>query len=98
MCPDCSGPSRLPAPRNSRSFIAIFKPGEILLADDGRVTLDASNQATLDMSGGNSPTFNLWQKNCVGIRAERWIRWQARREDVVTLITGAAYGPAVGSP
>jgi HK97 family phage major capsid protein/HK97 family phage prohead protease len=79
-------------------IIAIFKPGEILLADDGRVTLDASNQATLDMSGGNSPTFNLWQKNCVGIRAERWIRWQARREDVVTLITGAAYGPAVGSP
>jgi len=77
--------------------IAIFKPSEIFLADDGRVTLDASNQATLDMGGGSAPTFSLWQKNCVGIRAERWIRWQRRRDDVVSLITGAAYGPGTGA-
>jgi len=78
-------------------IIAIFKPSEILLADDGRVTLDASNQATLDMGGGSTPTFSLWQRNCVGLRAERWIRWQPRRPDVVTLITGAAYGPGSGA-
>lgn len=80
--------------------IVLFQPSEIFLADDGRVTLDASNQATLDMNGGSpaTPTFNLWQRNCVGIRAERWIRWQKRRSDVVAVIDTAAYGPSVGSP
>ncbi len=73
--------------------IVFIQPSEILLADDGRVTLDSSNQATLDMAGGNSPTFNLWQKNCVGIRAERWITWKKRRSAAVQLITGAAYAP-----
>lgn len=81
-------------------YVCILKPSEILLADDGRVALDASNQATLDMAGGSgdSPTFSLWQRNCIGIRAERWITWRARRASAVALISGAAYGPAVGSP
>jgi HK97 family phage major capsid protein len=74
--------------------IVFIKASEILLADDGRVTLDSSNQATLDMAGGNAPTFNLWQKNCIGIRAERWVTWKKRRTDAVQLITGAAYAPA----
>jgi HK97 family phage major capsid protein/HK97 family phage prohead protease len=72
-------------------LIVYLLAGEIFLADDGRVTLDASNQATLDMAGGNSPTFNLWQKNCTGIRAERWIRWQKARAAAVYYHTGAAY-------
>jgi hypothetical protein len=76
--------------------LVIFKPSEIFLADDGRVTLDASNQATLDMGTGGSPatpTFNLWQRNCVGIRAERWITWQKRRASVVAIIDTIAYVP-----
>jgi HK97 family phage major capsid protein len=77
--------------------IVIMKPSEVFIADDGRVTLDSSNQATIDMAGGTSPSFNLWQRNCDGIRAERWIRWQKRRDEAVTLITGAAYGPAAGA-
>jgi hypothetical protein len=80
--------------------VVIFKPSEVFMADDGRVTLDASNQATLDMVGGSpsSPSFNLWQRNCIGIRAERWIRWQKRRDNVVAVINSANYGPSVGSP
>jgi len=80
--------------------IVIFKPSEIFLADDGRVTLDASNQATLDMDGGSpaTATFSLWQNNCVGLRAERWITWAKRRANVVAVIDTASYGPAVGSP
>lgn len=75
--------------------IVIFKPSEIYLADDGRVTLDASREATLDMSGGSTPTFNLWQNNAVGLRAERWIRWQKKRTTgVVAIIDTAAYAPA----
>lgn len=75
--------------------IVIFKPSEIFLADDGRVTLDASREATLDMSGGSTATFNLWQNNCIGLRAERWIRWQKKRDaGVVAIIDTAAYAPA----
>jgi hypothetical protein len=67
--------------------------GEVLLADDGNVSLDASNQATLAMDGGATATFNLWQRNCTAIRAERWIRWQKKRDDAVYYLTGAAYAP-----
>jgi len=74
--------------------IIFVKANEILLADDGDVRLDASNQATLDMAGGNTPAFSLWQQNCIGIRAERFITWKKRRAEAVSLITGAAYAPS----
>ncbi len=73
--------------------LVFMKPSEIFLADDGRVTLDASNQATLDMAGSTTPNFNLWQRNCVGIRAERWIRWQKRNAAAVSVIDTIAYVP-----
>lgn len=73
--------------------LVIFKPSEIFLADDGGVTVDASNQATLDMAGSTSPTFSLWQRNCVGLRAERWITWAKRRSTVVAIIDTIAYVP-----
>jgi HK97 family phage major capsid protein/HK97 family phage prohead protease len=76
--------------------VVIFKPSDILLADDGRVTLDSSNQATLNMNAGSpgTATFSLWQRNCTAIRAERWIKWQKRRANVVAVIDTAAYAPA----
>ncbi len=73
--------------------LVIFKPSEIFLADDGQVSLDASNQATLDMAGSTTPTFSLWQRNCVGLRAERWITWKKRRPTVVAIIDTIAYVP-----
>lgn len=75
--------------------IVIFKPSEIYLADDGRVTLDASREATLDLSGSTNATYSLWQNNAIGLRAERWIRWQKKRATgVVAVIDTAAYAPA----
>lgn len=71
--------------------IIAVKADEVWLADDGQVTLDASNQATLDMAGSTSAVFSLWQRNCTAIRAERWIRWQKRRAAAVQRITSAAY-------
>jgi HK97 family phage major capsid protein len=71
----------------------LVKADEILMADDGRVDLDASNQATLDMAGGSSPTFSLWQKNCIGIRAERGVSWKKRRSAAVAVIDTIAYAP-----
>ena len=74
-------------------YVILVKADEILLADDGNVQLDSSREATLDMNGGTSPTFNLWQRNCIGIRAERGITWVKRRADAIAVITGADYGP-----
>ena len=79
-------------------YMVFIKTDEVWLADDGGVSIDASREATLDMAGGNTPTFNLFQKNCVAIRAERWIRWQKRRSMAVQLISGAAYNPSGSSP
>lgn len=76
-------------------FIIIVKGSEVLKADDGSVALDASREATLDMAGGNSPTFSLFQKNAVAIRAERGITWKRRRDEgSVAIISGAYYGAA----
>lgn len=86
-------------PTNSagESIIALVKPSEILLADDGNVTLDASREATLDMNGGANPVFSLWQRNCVGIRAERYITWAKRRPQAVAYISDANYTTCTSS-
>lgn len=78
--------------------IIIIKGDEVLMADDGGVSLDASREATLDMNGGTTPNFNLFQRNAVAIRAERFITWRKRRADAVAVITGAAYGPTAPTP
>lgn len=77
------------------SIIVMAKASDILLADDGVTVIDASREATLDMAGGSTPVFSLWQKNCVGIRAERWITWKKARAEAVQYISGANYGETV---
>lgn len=71
---------------------------EILLADDGQVVIDASNQASVNMdSAPDSPPtastnmVSLWQMNLTGIRAERWINWLKRRSTAVGFIQNAKY-------
>jgi len=73
---------------------------EIYLADDGSVTLDASEQATIEMSstplGSSSATVassatlpvSMWQTNSVAFRAERYIWWGARRSGAIQWIDG----------
>ena len=91
---EVTGPPAIPA----GSRIILAKASEIMLADDGQVMLDASNQASLQMDSAptNPPTattvmVSLWQMNMVGIRAERFINWTKRRAGAVQYITGAAY-------
>jgi HK97 family phage major capsid protein/HK97 family phage prohead protease len=75
---------------------------EIMLADDGQVVIDASNQASVNMdtapggAGESPPTsgqvlMSLWQYNMTGLRAERWINWLKRRSTVVQFIQNAKY-------
>ena len=89
-----TGPPAIPA----GSRIILVKASEILLADDGGVTLDVSREASIQMDSAptNPPVaatvlVSLWQMNMVGLRAERFINWQRRRVQAVGYITGAAY-------
>jgi HK97 family phage major capsid protein len=73
---------------------------EIWLADDGSVTLDWSDQATIEMSdtpvgsssatvtSNGSPFVNMWQTNSIALRAERFIWWGARRSGAIQWIDG----------
>jgi HK97 family phage major capsid protein len=73
---------------------------EIWLADDGSVTLDASEQATIEMSdtpvgsssttvtSNGSPFVSMWQTNSIALRAERFIWWGARRSGAIQWIDG----------
>jgi HK97 family phage major capsid protein len=73
---------------------------EVFLADDGNVTLDASEQATIEMSdtpaGSSNPTVvasstlpvSMWQTNSVALRAERFIWWGLRRTGAINWIDG----------
>lgn len=59
--------------------IALVKPSEILLADDGGVDFAISNEATIT---NGTETVNLFQNNLSAIRAERYIRWKKVRQAV----------------
>jgi HK97 family phage major capsid protein len=81
--------------------IILVKASEIMLADDGQVMLDASNQASLQMDSAptNPPVaatvlVSLWQMNMVGIRAERYLNWAKRRSGAAQYIDSANYATA----
>jgi len=73
---------------------------EIYLADDGSVTLDASDVASIEMSstpaGSSSTTVaassvnlvSMWQTNSIAFRAERFIWWGPRRSGALQWIDG----------
>jgi HK97 family phage major capsid protein len=73
---------------------------EIFLADDGSVTLDASDVASIEMSdtpaGSSNPTVvasgtnlvSMWQTNSIAFRAERFIWWGPRRSGAAQWIDG----------
>ena len=66
--------------------IALIKPSELYLADDGAVEIAFSDQATINMgTDAEQVLVNLWQQNMTAIRAERHITWAKRR------VTAAAY-------
>jgi HK97 family phage major capsid protein len=79
----------------STNVIAL-QPQLILFADDGGVTIDASREASLQMdSAPASPAdattvyVSLWQTNCVGLRAERFVNWKRVGTNSVKYLTAA---------
>ena len=78
--------------------IILMLPNQILLADDGQVTLDASREASLQMdTAPDSPAtastvpISMFQQNMVALRAERYINWVKARSTSVAFIQNAKY-------
>jgi len=83
---------------NVGNRIVLVHAPSILFADDGGVSVDVSREASLQMdSAPTDPTdattvlVSLWQRNLVGLRAERYITWLRARTGSVRIITGVAY-------
>ena len=83
---------------NVGNRIVLLHAPSILYADDGGVSVDVSREASLQMdSAPTDPTdattvmVSLWQRNLIGLRAERFITWVRARTGSVRLITGVAY-------
>jgi HK97 family phage major capsid protein/HK97 family phage prohead protease len=80
------------------SRIILVDASQILLADDGGVTVDMSNEASLQMDStpDSPPTastnfVSLWQTNMTAFRIERYINWALRHTGAVGYINGALY-------
>lgn len=80
--------------------IVAVKASEVYLADDGVVTVDASDQASVEMvtsssqsaiSGTGASLVSLWQTGAIGLMATREITWKMRRSTAVAYISPAAY-------
>ena len=50
----------------------------------------------IDMAGGDTPNFSLFQKDCRALRSERLFGFRVLRSSAVASISGAAY--VIGSP
>lgn len=86
----------------TNSIVAV-KAGDIYLADDGNVTIDASDQASVEMldaslqqsgiSGTGASLVSAFQSGLLFLLAQREITWKLRRSTAVQYISPAAYAP-----
>lgn len=92
-------------------IVILVNASDIYLSDDGQVVIDASREASLQMldnptnatADTASPPapiatslVSLWQTNSIGLKAERFINWQRRRDEAVQYLEDVAW--AAGSP
>jgi HK97 family phage major capsid protein/HK97 family phage prohead protease len=78
--------------------IILMHAPSILYADEGGVRIDVSREASVQMDSSPSDVvdattvyISLWQRNLVGLRAERMITWIRARTAAVTYLTSASY-------
>jgi HK97 family phage major capsid protein len=81
------------------NLVALVNAPEILLADDGQVTIDVSREASVQMDDAptNPPVAatvfqSFWQQNLIGIKAERFITWVKGRSTAVVVLASANWG------
>lgn len=81
-------------------LLVLINAGDVYLADDGQVVIDASREASLQMedspsnnsgTGTGAQLVSMFQTNSVAIRAERFINWRKRRPEAVAYVSGVNY-------
>jgi HK97 family phage major capsid protein len=79
------------------NIVVLVNAAEIFLADDGGVSVDMSNQATIEMSddpeNDTGTQVNMFQTNQIALRAERYINWARGRSSSVVWFDGVAWAP-----
>ncbi len=84
----------------SSTIIVAVKASEIYLADDGEATVEASDQASVEMVDSSSQTgivgtgaslVSFWQDGLVGLKVVRAVNWKKRRSTAARYIYNAAY-------
>jgi HK97 family phage major capsid protein/HK97 family phage prohead protease len=83
------------------NMIVLIAPQEIMLADEGGVSISVSNEASIEMldnptnrSAGSSVAtsmVSMFQTNTLAIKAVRYINWTLRRTAAAQYIRTAAY-------
>lgn len=77
------------------ALVVLMDPSEVLLADDGGIAIDMSQEASLQMSdtpsAGATTLMSLWQNNMAALRAERFINWRRRRDDAVQVAANVGW-------
>lgn len=84
------------------NMIVLLFPQEILMADDGGVSIDISDQTALEMldnptntsTGSTAATsmVSMYQTESVAVKAVRYMNWVKRRAAAAAFIRGANYG------
>jgi HK97 family phage major capsid protein/HK97 family phage prohead protease len=83
------------------SIVILVNASDIWLADDNQVTIDASQEASLQMldnptnnsaTGTATSMVSMFQTNSTAFRAERFINWARRRASGVAYLTGVNWG------
>jgi HK97 family phage major capsid protein/HK97 family phage prohead protease len=82
---------------NVGARIVLMHAPSVLYADEGGVRIDVSREASVQMDSAPTDTvdattvyLSLWQRNLVGLKAERFITWKLARATAVTYITTAS--------
>ncbi len=88
------------------NMVIAVSAGNIALADDGSVTVDASREASIEMSdapagdataGTGASMVSMFQTNSIALRAEREINWKKLRSNAVVYMDDVNWG-SIGSP
>ena len=84
--------------------MVLVNADDILVADDGVINVDVSEQASVEMSstplsGEESPIDgtifrSLWQNNLVGLRVETFMTWKRARTSSVVWMDNVTYAPS----
>lgn len=90
-----SGSTPMSADSDATTSITLLDQSGVALADGGEARISVTSQASIEMS--DTPTegavqqVSLWQMGLACLRAERWVNWMPRRDNVAVVLTGVEY-------